>query len=134
MAFDARQTAGAGLEDANGALRPWVMMAREFARQLAGNAALLDTIALEATLPVEPAGAPVHVSLFRAPKAWLLIATHGGRDSASFVTRLPPAVPPALWISLLDGSGMSMLRDASGVSWRAQLAPGQALVYAINRE
>jgi hypothetical protein len=134
VAFDARQTAGAGLEDDSGALRPWVMMARDFARQLAGNAALLDAIALEATLSVEPADSPVHVSLFRAPKAWLLIATHSGRESATFLTRVPPSVPPALWISLLDGSGMSMLRDASGVSWRAALAPGHALVYAINRE
>jgi hypothetical protein len=134
VAFDARQTAGAGLEDETGALRPWVMIAREFARQLAGNAPLFDAIALDATLPVEPAGAPVHVSLFRAPRAWLLIATHDGRDPATFVTRLPASVPPALWISLLDGSGMSMRRDASGVSWRAELPPGQALAYVINRD
>jgi hypothetical protein len=134
VAFDARQRAGAGLENESGTLRPWVIVAREFARQLAGNARLLDTIALEATLPVDPAASPVHVSLFRSPRAWLLIATHDGRDPVTFVTRLPPSVPPALWISLLDGSGMSMLRDAIGVSWRAELAPGQALVYAINRE
>jgi hypothetical protein len=38
-----------------------------------------------------------------------------------------------LWLSLLDGAMMSMLKQASGPRWSATIDPGAALVFVIDK-
>jgi len=122
------------LTDAGGRLLPWVNAARAFSRQLAANPLLFDRMTPVNGVSVDKGPLDVRVSLHQADRAWLLIATNAGPERSRFVARLPPTVPTALWISLLDGSGMSMPRLPDGPHWSADVGAGQALVYLIDRE
>ena len=53
--------------------------------------------------------------------------------SVKAVAELPKSVAPALWTSLLDGSGMSMLSRPTGPRWTFQLAPGEAGIWTIEK-
>jgi hypothetical protein len=80
-----------------------------------------------------PAPRGVEIAVLDSGRAWLLIATNTARARATFTARLPPEVPAALWLSLLDGGNMSMLRLDSGPRWTANIEPGAALVYVIDK-
>jgi hypothetical protein len=134
IAFDAGEPAGHGLAEASGQERAWVRPAVAFAQQLWASAALLDDLRPGPTVTFESAAPPgVTAGLFAAPRTWVIIAANAGRTRADLVLRLPVTAPYALWTSLLDGSTMSMLSEPAGPRWSVQLAPGQAVVYFIDR-
>jgi hypothetical protein len=136
VAFDAGESSGAGARTGRaGDLAPWVRPAIDITRQVSGNASLLDLsrdgppIAIETT-----AGPAAEVVLLGSERAWLLIATNTGAAPAHVVAHLPPAVPSALWVSLIDGEGMSMLAQPGGARWTIDLDPGAASVYVIDKK
>jgi hypothetical protein len=133
VAFDSGSREGAGLDDGAGGIRSWVAPARAFARQLAANAALFDSVVAQPPVQVEPDNRDVRVSLFKADRSWMLVATNTSLRAARLTGRLPAGVPAALWISLLDGSGMSMPESTAGPTWTFEIDAGAALVYVIDR-
>jgi hypothetical protein len=136
IAFDpgVSSSGGSGLTDSSGRPLPWVAPAAALARQLTFNARLfLDmragpVVPLQAPVPIE-----VDVVLLETPRVWVLISTNTSASSIKAVAELPKAVAPALWTSLLDGSGMSMLSRPTGPRWTFELAPGEAGVWTIEK-
>ena len=57
----------------------------------------------------------VEVALLDGGRAWVLIATSTARTRVPFVAQLPADVPPALWVSLIDGGTMSTRRTSSSM-------------------
>jgi hypothetical protein len=133
VVFDPGAQAGPHLTNAAGQMRAWVEPARALSRQLAANPALFGRMTIVPTTPIATGGLDVRVTLHETDRAWLLIATNASARAGRFVTRLPRMVPTALWINLLDGSGMSMLSAPDGPQWSADIGAGQALVYVIDR-
>ena len=134
IAFDSESTSGTGLTDATGRPLPWVAPASAIARQLTFNARLfLDTRAGPRVAIQSPASPDVDVVLLETSRAWMLIATNTSAARVSTVAELPAAVPPALWTSLLDGSGLSMLSRPSGPRWTFELAAGEAAIWVIDK-
>jgi hypothetical protein len=134
IAFDSGSQAGAPLTDATGRPLPWVGAASAIARQLTFNARLfLDARAGPRIAIQPPAPAGVDVVLLETGRAWMLIATNTSNARATTVAELPAAVPPALWTSLLDGSGLSMLSRPSGPRWTFELAAGEAAIWVIDK-
>lgn len=137
ITFDAGEPTGDGLVTLSGGLRPWVDPARAFARQLVANEGVFSALEPASVTMVgvddDPLTSRVRVSLFRTARSWLLIGTNVGERAGAVQVRLPDAAPTALWISLLDDTAMSMPRVEGTPQWTADLAPGQALVYLINR-
>jgi hypothetical protein len=131
--FDPGDGPGVKLTDKTGGMRPWVEPARAFARQLTVNRLLFDRARPGTATLLSTGGADVTVSLFHTDRAWMLIATNTSARAGRLVARLPKAVPIALWTNMLDGSSMAMPRRAEGPTWTAEIGPGAALVYLIDR-
>ena len=47
--------------------------------------------------------------------------------------QLPPAIPYAMWLSLLDGSTMAMLEQRDGPKWTFDLEPWAVRIYVIDK-
>ena len=134
VSFDAGAADGHGVADPAGAERPWVRPALSFARQVMANAVLFEGMAPGPPPLLESAAASGGVvSLFAAPRTWVLIVTHTGQAVRTLTARFAPGVPYAIWTSLLDGSTMSMLSDPGGPQIALQLAPGEVAVYFADR-
>ena len=134
VSFDAGDAVGAGLLDEAGQPRPWVRPAADVARHLAFNGSmLLDLVPGPdvTTLPPRPAG--LDIVLLQSDRLWVLVATNTSTESAHAVAELPPGLPPALWVDLLDGTEMSMLNRQRGPQWTFDLPPGGARLYAIDK-
>jgi hypothetical protein len=134
IAFDSGSQAGAPLTDAAGRPLPWVGPASAIARQLTFNARLFLDARAGPRIAIQPPAPPgVDVVLLETGRAWMLIATNTSNARATTVAELPAAVPPALWTSLLDGSGLSMLSRPSGPRWTFELAAGEAAIWVIDK-
>jgi len=140
ITLDAGRSAGAGLADGKGNRLPWTRTASTFASQLAASPRLYmnlkrgPAVTIVSPPPAGPAGpAGVEVALLDGGRAWVLIATSTARAQVRAVAQLPLGVPPALWLSLLDGSMMSMLKQPAGPRWTFTIGPGAALVYVIDK-
>lgn len=134
ITIDAGQSAGTGLVTAKGERLPWTYTAAAFAGHLSASARLFAAARPGPAVTIAPpAPQGVEVALLDGGRAWVLIATSTARTRVSFVAELPADVPPALWVSLIDGGTMSMLRQASGPRWTAAIEPGAALVYVIDK-
>jgi hypothetical protein len=134
IAFDAGSGSGTPLTDATGRPLPWVAPASAIARQLTFNARLfLDARAGPRVAIQPPAPSGVDVVLLETARAWMLVATNTSDARVTTVAELPAEVPPALWTSLLDGSGLSMLSRPSGPRWTFELAPGEAQIWVIDK-
>lgn len=125
---------GSGLTDASGRPLPWVAPAAAIARQLTFNARLFAEVRPGPAPTIQaPAPAGVEVVLLETPRVWVLLSTNTSAARITAVAELPKSVAPALWTSLLDGSGMSMLSRPAGPRWTFQLAPGEAGVWTIEK-
>jgi hypothetical protein len=125
---------GSGLTDSNGRPLPWVAPAAALARQLTFNARLFVEVRPGPALTLQsPVPAGVDVVLLETPRVWVLISTNVSSAPVKAVAELPKSVAPALWTSLLDGSGMSMLSRPTGPRWTFQLAPGEAGIWTIEK-
>ena len=134
ITIDPGQKSGTGLTDAKGARLPWTYTASSFASQLSSSGRLFATAHPGPAVALEkPAPKGVEVALLDGGRAWVLIATSTSPSRASIVARLPAEVPPALWVSLIDGGTMSMLRQPSGPRWSVTIDPGAALVFVIDK-
>ncbi|HET9270546.1 MAG TPA: hypothetical protein VFO31_20355 [Vicinamibacterales bacterium] len=134
ITIDAGQSAGTGLVNGKGERLPWTYTASAFAGQISASGRLFAaTRPGPAVIMAPPLPKGVEVTLLDGGRGWVLIATSTARTRVPFVAQLPADVPPALWVSLVDGGTMSMLRQASGPRWTAAIEPGGALVYVIDK-
>jgi hypothetical protein len=133
IAFDPGVAVGPGLEDSTGQQQPWVAPARAIARQLSINATLFDQLQPGPPVVVKTGASDLQVSLFQTPRSWVLLATNLDGHARRVDVELPPAVPAALWASLLDGSGMSMLSRPTGPLWREEIPGPGVVVYLIDK-
>jgi hypothetical protein len=134
VVFDAGAPAGAGFTGDDGRARPWVEKARAVARQLTFNSELVG--ALRPGPPVDwidPRPDGLDVAVRQTDRSWLLIATNTSASPVRGVVRVATALPPALWVDLLDGTAMSMLNQPEGPRWTFDLGPDGARVYAIDK-
>jgi hypothetical protein len=134
ISFDPGATSGTGLEDAAGHPRPWVQPALAVAAQLATQAQLVsewrpaERVALEG-----PRTEAIDLQLLEDGRSWILVVTNTARARARAVARLPAGVPAALWVNLLDGSMLSMIREPAGARWSLDLEAGAARVYVVSK-
>ncbi len=133
ISFDPGQKAGTGFTGGTGERLPWVRPAAAIAAQVSANPGFIASLRPGPAVTVEPAPRGVEVLLLDAGRAWVLVATSTAPGPQTVVARLPAAVPYALWVSLLDGGTMSMLRQSSGPRWTFTIAAGDALVYVIDK-
>ena len=134
IAIDPGQKAGTGLTDRRGVRRPWVRPAAATANQVSANQRLLAEMQPgPAVTMASPAPRGLEVLLLDGGRGWVLVATNTSRAEVRAVAQLPPGVPAALWVSLLDGSMMSMLRQSAGARWTFTIGAGEALVYVIDK-
>ncbi len=135
VSFDAGLAEGTGLWDERG-VPDWVPVAAALGRQVTMNAGLIRTLTRGPSLTLEPALPSVDVSLLENPRSWVIIATNAAADAGRVVETtavFPPDVPAAEWLSLFDGSMMSMLYRPAGSRWRVRLGPGEAKVFVIDK-
>lgn len=134
IVFDSGAPIGPGFSEPDGQMRAWVPKARAVARQLRFNEALLAVLRpAPAVRWVEPAPAGLDVAVRQTERSWLLIATNTSAVPVRGVVKVPPALPPALWVDLLDGTEMSMLNQPDGPRWTFDLGPDGVRVYAIDK-
>jgi hypothetical protein len=132
ISFETGAPTAAGLEADDGSLRPWVRPAVTVAREIAANAPLLASLVPGPRVKLE-SPTPAQVRLLDAGRAWVLIVANPARVGAGVVASLPAAVPYGPWVSLTDGPEMSMLDRRTHHEYRAQLAPGEARAYVIDK-
>lgn len=135
VAFDAGHKAGTGLTNGRGERLPWARTASEFATRVAASAGLFAIIRPGPAVKINaPAPTGLEIALMDGRRAWLLIATNLGPTPARGVAQLPKGVPYALWLSLLDGTMLSMLHQPqAGPRWTFTIGPGEAKVYVIDK-
>ena len=134
ITIDAGQSAGTGLVTARGERLPWTYTASSFAGHISASGRLFaGTRPGPPVTMAPPVPKDVEVTLLDGGRGWVLIATSTARARVGFVAHLPGGVPPALWLSLIDGGTMSMLRQDAGPRWTATIEPGAALVYVIDK-
>ena len=134
LQIDPGQAFGTGFTKTNGDLQPWVRPAAALAGQVAANPGLIEILRRGPGVPiVAPAPKGLEIALLDGGRAWVLVATSTAKAELHAVATLPADVPSALWVSLLDGSMLSMLRQDSGPRWTLTMAPGEAKVYVIDK-
>jgi hypothetical protein len=133
ISFDPGQKTGTGFTSRTGERLPWVRPAAAIAAQVSANPRLIASLRPGPPVRVEASSRGLDVVLLDAGRAWVLIATSTAPADLRAVARLPAGVPYALWVSLLDGGTMSMLRQSSGPRWTFTIAAGDALVYVIDK-
>jgi hypothetical protein len=123
---------GATLADVLGS--EWARIAVGLSRQITANAAVLGALRPEPGLTFNRGRTSwVEVRLFSTSRSWIIVATNTGEQSADIAVRLPPVIPYAIWVSLIDGSTMGMLDDRAGPRWESNIGAGAALAYVIDR-
>ncbi len=134
ICFDPGPAEGTGLQNAAGRTAPWLQAAKTIARQLSFNAKLFGDIRAAAPVSVlGPAAPALDVVLMQDERSYVLFATNATRSRVKAIAKLPPAVPAAMWVNLLDGSQMSMLSQPNGPRWDLDLEAGSARVYVISK-
>lgn len=134
LLIDPGQPHGTGFTSASGDPQPWVRPAKALASEIGSNPNLIDALRRGPgvqILPPVPKG--LDITLLDGDRAWVLVATSTAKTELHAVAKLPVNVPYALWVSLIDGSGLSMLREDSGPRWTLTIAPGEAKVYVIDK-
>jgi hypothetical protein len=79
------------------------------------------------------APAAFEVTLLEADRTFVLVATNTSGARVRGAAVLPPAVPYAMWLNLLDGSSMAMLEQPAGPKWAFEMAPWSVKVYVIDK-
>jgi hypothetical protein len=129
---DAGRTAKASGDGADAA---WVSAAALLARHVSANARLFAAaVPVSPPLAPQPASAGMDVTLLDAERSWVLIATNTSGRRRTGLVHLPGPVPYALWVSLIDGSTLSMRADGAGPTWEFDFAAGRAAVYVIDKQ
>ena len=133
ISFNPGQTQGIGF-GADKSEPPWLRAAIALSRQLSANATLIGQLRPGPGVTVSPPRlAAIDAFLLEGPRCWVLVVTNAATRQTEGVVRLPPAVPYALWVSLIDGATLGMLRQTDGPEWKFKLNRGGAAVYVIDK-
>ena len=137
IAFDSGSATGAGLEEPDGSLKPWVRPAISVARQLTANARLAEIMRPGPGVTILPSSASTQdsldVVLLDADRTWVIVATNASSGEVNASIRLPAGAPYALWVSWLEGPPLAMVSEAAGPRWELKLEPHAARVYMIDK-
>jgi hypothetical protein len=135
ISFDPGTVEGAGLDGPGGTRHEWAGPALAIARQLSANARLIAELRAGPSLQfVSLRPAPLDVQLLEGSRAWVLIATNTGESRVEAEVALPPGIPYAIWVSLVDTSTIAMLARPTGARWRFAIDGGAASVYVIDKK
>jgi len=134
IAFDGGMPAGAGLEETDRSLKPWVRTAINIARALTANANLAGMMRSGPRVSVTPKPAGLDVAMLDADRAWVIVATNTSSNPIKAEARLPKGTPYALWVSWLEGPPLAMVSESSGPRWVLSLEPYGAQVYIIDKK
>jgi hypothetical protein len=121
---------GAAVRDST----PWIDALSTIGRQFQINGTLLAQCRPGPAVRIETTGAPrVEIALLEAQRTWVVVATNTGAEPARVTAVLPPVVPYAMWLNLLDGSSLAMLEQAAGARWSFDIAPWGVKTYVIDK-
>lgn len=135
IAIDPGAPPGGSLTSPSGDLRPWVRPVVAVSRQISTNGELLGALHRRSDVTFDgPLSTDLDVALLEGERSFVVVATNTGRTPARASAHLPAGVRYALWVSLVDGSMMSMLREGTGAKWEPEVPPGAALAYVIDKE
>jgi len=109
VAFDPADQTGSGLTNVNGEPPSWIAPAKALSRQISFNTQLIAALRPGPAVTIDtPKPAELDVVLFEVERSWVVIATSTSPAPMKATVHFPAAVPYALWVSLLDGSNMSI--------------------------
>jgi hypothetical protein len=132
--FDSGAPQGAGLENPDRSLKPWVRKAIDVARQFSANSRLIQSLKPGPGVIVTPDLTPaLDVVMIDAGRGWVLIATNTSPDPVTASVRLPVGTAYAIWVDLLDATTLAMNGEAVGPRWSLKMAPQTARVYVIDK-
>lgn len=135
LTFDAGTRTGAGLENPDRSLKPWVAAALGVARQFSANNRLVEALRPGPGLLITPETVPgLDVVMLDADRSWVLIATNTSGTAVTASVRLPAGAPYAIWADLLDNSSLAMAGEAVGPRWNLKLDAHVARIYLIDKK
>jgi hypothetical protein len=135
ISFDSGHSAGSGLGNVNGEAPPWLQPAKGLSRQISFNTALIAALRPGPAVTIDaPKPRDLDVVLLEVERSWLIVATSTSDAPLRATVRLPASVPYALWVSMIDGSNMSMLNDAGGPIWTIDFPAFGVGVYVIDKK
>jgi len=135
IGFDAGVTNGAGLENFDRSLRPWVPAARTISRHFGANNRLIQVLRPGPGVLISPDAVPgLDVAMLDADRSWVLVATNTSSAPVAATVRLPAGAPYALWADLLDTSTLAMAGEAAGPRWNLKMDANGAHVYIIDKK
>jgi hypothetical protein len=117
------------------AARPpgWAPAISAVGRQLRANGGLFAQSRPGPPVVVDRPPAGIDVVLLDAGRSWVVAATSTAARSTRVVAHLPPGVPYAMWVNLIDGSTMAMLDEARGPRWAFDLDAFGVRMYVIDK-
>jgi hypothetical protein len=135
VSFDAGSASGSGLANLNGEAPPWLAAAKGLSRQISFNTPLIAELRAAPPLIVDaPKPRDLDVVLLETERAWLVVATSTSDAPVTATVHLPAIVPYALWVSMIDGTNMSMLANAAGPIWTLDFPAFGVGVYVIDKK
>ena len=135
IAFDAGAPTGAGLENPDRTLKPWVAAALSVARQFNVNGRLIEALRPGPALIMTPASVPgLDVVMLDADRSWVLIATNTANAPVAATVRLPAGSPYAIWADLLENVSLAMAGEIAGPRWNLKIEPHVARVYIVDKK
>lgn len=134
VAFDAGAASARILTGRDG--QPaWLSTIGEISRQIRINGKLFVQSAPASDQPKidAPVSAAVDIVLLSAGRAWVLVATNTSETRRRVTAHLPPAVPYAIWLNLLNGDTLAMLSEPPGPRWTFELEGWGTRIYVIDK-
>jgi hypothetical protein len=123
------------LANVNGEAPPWLPPAKGLSRQISFNTAFIAALRPGPVVTIDgPKPRDLDVVLLEVERSWLVVATSTSDAPLKATVHLPAAVPYALWVSMIDGSNMSMLDGAGGPIWTLDLSAFGVGVYVIDKK
>ena len=133
VSIDPGVASGTGL-DAGATAPPWLAPVQQVSRTLASASQLFTEARSVANVPTDPVLADaLELRMLEDARSWILVATNASGARARAVARLPPGIPNALWVNLIDGGLLSMIAEPLGARWNVDLPPWAARVYVVNK-
>jgi hypothetical protein len=135
ISFDPGNAAGSGLANVNGEAPAWLPPAKGLSRQISFNTALIAALRPGPAVTIDaPRPRDLDVVLLEVERSWLVVATSTSDAPIKATVHLPASVPYALWVSMIDGSNMSMLNDINGPIWTLEFPAFGVGVFVIDKK
>jgi len=134
IAFDSGASQGAGIENPDRSLKPWVHLAIDMARQITSNPRLINAMRPGPGVIVTPDRGPdLDVVMLDAERSWVIVATNTSSAPVAATVRLPAGTAYAIWLNLLDATTLAMVGEPAGPRWNLKMEPRSARVYVIDK-